>query len=948
MRDRPDKRSSATVPLLALAASLLFGTWHLAFGTVPDEFKAKRQDTFEFTEKPTITRDGDKVTITFASKAFCDATVAIEDADGKIVRHLASGVLGVNAPEPFTKDALRQTIVWDSKDDQGEYLKKGATLVARVSLGAKPSFEKTLFWDPRKRAAFSIPRAGDGASKAAPIMVAAPEGVYVFDSGSDMDHLRLFDHDGNYVRTIYPFPAGKLDKVAGLKKHTFPQSGRELPFKNFFYGTTLLTSGVSQWQGIYGLHPSIRDAGFSASAIAVHKDRIALACVSLNRLSTDGSSGGLLLSGPRTDQAVPITEGVSRGNDELVFPRSAAFSPDCRWLYLTGYTWAGGRASHDQHWLHGVLRLKYEADDKAEVFVGSVKPGESGSKDGQFSSATCVACDKEGRVYVGDYMNDRIQVYSPEGKLIKTVRVDKPGQIVIHQRTQEIFVFSWFLMNQTLYRGEHAGIKPWLIHLGPLDDPKERARYPLPLLQYSETAHMDWTGLQYRFELDTWSDSPRVWLVPGGAAAKASFDTLGIRVYDLGDRELKLKHDFGQEAAAAVLRTRPCSEYRQRLYVNPAAPDKLYVGEGDTRVRKDFSTLLEIDVASGKVREIALPFPAEDACFDLNGYAYLRTVSEVVRFNPQTWREIPWDYGEDRPALNSQAALVLPANVNWHHGGMGVSPRGTLAVGCYYGEKVSGSLKGEQTVQTWSGKGFQPRLYPGRAVGPGNSYVHVFDKHGKLLHGDALPGLRTVDSVGIDREDRLYVAVDYVRQPGEAPYFDRTTGTLLRVTPGRAKIVSSSDKTPVPLAAGDKPKEAQTIVGAWVEGADWLYGGIGYAGRNFPHPTACACWNYRCALDLFGRSFAPEVQHCSVAVLDANGNLILRIGRYGNVDDGKPIVGDGGPAKTQAVGGDEVALFYAPYVATHTDRRLFIADAGNQRLLSVRLDYHATEKVALK
>ncbi len=41
-------------------------------------------------------------------------------------------------------------------------------------------------------------------------------------------------------------------------------------------------------------------------------------------------------------------------------------------------------------------------------------------------------------------------------------------------------------------------------------------------------------------------------------------------------------------------------------------------------------------------------------------------------------------------------------------------------------------------------------------------------------------------------------------------------------------------------------------------------------------------------------------------------------------------------------------MFYACYVAAHTDRRLFIADAGNARIVSVKLDYHATERVPLK
>jgi hypothetical protein len=35
-------------------------------------------------------------------------------------------------------------------------------------------------------------------------------------------------------------------------------------------------------------------------------------------------------------------------------------------------------------------------------------------------------------------------------------------------------------------------------------------------------------------------------------------------------------------------------------------------------------------------------------------------------------------------------------------------------------------------------------------------------------------------------------------------------------------------------------------------------------------------------------------------------------------------------------------------VATHTDRRLFIADAGNARISSVKLGYSAEEKISPK
>jgi hypothetical protein len=177
--------------------------------------------------------------------------------------------------------------------------------------------------------------------------------------------------------------------------------------------------------------------------------------------------------------------------------------------------------------------------------------------------------------------------------------------------------------------------------------------------------------------------------------------------------------------------------------------------------------------------------------------------------------------------------------------------------------------------------------------------------------------------------------------------------TLIKFKPGKGRIVSTRKEVPIPMPAEAGPKRPFDIVKgfagpSWVEGAEWLYGGVGFGGFNSSKGGGgCACWNARFALDLFARSFAPELNRFCVAVLDANGNLILRVGKYGNADDGRPLVPDGGPASPRSLGGDEVALCHPSYVATHTDHRLFIADYGNYRILSVKLDYHATEQVRL-
>ncbi len=207
-----------------------------------------------------------------------------------------------------------------------------------------------------------------------------------------------------------------------------------------------------------------------------------------------------------------------------------------------------------------------------------------------------------------------------------------------------------------------------------------------------------------------------------------------------------------------------------------------------------------------------------------------------------------------------------------------------------------------------------------------------------------------MNGIKIDRDDNIYMMLASRRLlDGKAfdPGLPRDTScTLVKVAAGKAKVLSNSGAIPIPLGPDDKPNRPPDISGytsGWIKGAQWFYGGVG-----FGTPGACVCWNSRFDMDLFARCFAPEPLCYSVAVLDTNGNLILRIGKYGNVDDGKPLILAGGPSAPRAIGGDEVALAHACYVAAHTDRRLFIADAGNARIVSVKLEYHATERLPLR
>ncbi len=926
-----------------------------------EDYRIARKAVFAFAQKPVVERNGDQTTIRFASKDYCDVTVVVEGDDGRIIRYLVSGVLGSNAPAPLKKDALEQTLLWDGKDEQGQYVENLDRVQVRVSLGLKPRFERTLFWSPQRRQ-----------SRWPQLVSATKEGVYVYDGGrAGIDHLRLFDHDGGYVKTIYPFASDKIKNVKGLAWHTYPEDGKTLPVKTNFLQSTMLTSGLNACKTqTYDSAKNIYRSSVAAtgnahygyrspagSAMAVRNGRIALAQVDLNRLGTDGASAGLELKGPKSEM--------------VTWPKSIAVGPEGKWLYLTGYIHgdikqASQNIRYSINWrcVPVVMRMNLETNGKMEVFKGNPgtpKPGDP------FKVPSSVAVDAKGRVYVTDHIADQVLIYSSGGKLLKTIPIRQPAKVCIHQTTGEMYVFCFKVMNT--YNTRY--FKGSLHRFGPFEKPQPLQSWALGTQIFTDNFASRYRtgGLEFFAELDGWTDPPTLWMTTEGRLesvatqrreANLSFSNL-VLLQPKG-KKLVVMREFARDVERAGLSPLGQVHQRQRLYVNPKNRH-LYVAEGDENSNaKSFSRLYEINPETGSVRKVELPFHAEDLCFDLNGLAYLRTVNVVVRYDPATdWREVPWDYGEERERVGFGwssgtrtahviSGIIMPSDGNWHHGGMYVSPKGHLAVACLLGYDTQVRTKAKYVHRD---KPYKPKVFPGRLLAgrAGATCVHVWDRHGKVIYEDALPGLADLYGIALDRNDNIQVMSAATRILNGKRHFNDMTGAVIKMRPMASRVLTDSRKVPVPLAKENHPQRSYDLVSspqytAWVQNAEWFYGGIGFGGKN--KGNGCACSNFRFAHDYLARTFAPEMHRYSIAVLDDAGNLITRIGTYGNVDEGKPLHAEGGPPQPKSIGGDEVALFHGAYLATETDRRLFIADPGNARILSVRLGYHAEARIPLR
>ena len=101
-----------------------------------------------FVKGPVVTAAGGETRVAFEVAAPIDVTVAVLNTKNRIVRHVAAGVLGENAPRPFKPGALAQDLAWDHTDDLGRPVPPGAYRIS-VRLGLTPTFSLAIPLDKK-------------------------------------------------------------------------------------------------------------------------------------------------------------------------------------------------------------------------------------------------------------------------------------------------------------------------------------------------------------------------------------------------------------------------------------------------------------------------------------------------------------------------------------------------------------------------------------------------------------------------------------------------------------------------------------------------------------------------------------------------------------------------------------------------------------------------------
>lgn len=809
-----------------------------------------------FTRPPTAKAVGEQVEIAFAVSAPTDVAVWVLDAKGQVVRHLAAGVLGPNAPEPLAKDRLSQTLVWDGADDTGQAVPKG-TYTVRVGLGTTAAFDRLIGHEPQ------------WLGNVYALAVGTQGEVYAYTSRG----LVVLDREGRYQRQIVPAPADlPAEKLAGLELVTLADGSRyfqrDYPLPGSMIGSMALTA-----QGELLLPGAGR------------YDR------SLVRIGTDGSV-------PKHAFDKKLTKFSDVGFLHL------AASPDGRVVYMSGAE-AGYQGDDARRvcYRQAVYRLDLLSDGPAEIFTGDDE--NSGGPSFSVNRPKGLACDPTGHLYVCNQRGGNIAVYTPGGGMIRALKVKNPQRVAVHPTTGQVYVLAGAEQGYTQYGYDYPPTmtEARLLRLSSDGDTEAELVLPEAFVRTGKTR--PGPAFTVSMACDFNAEKPIVWLgisYPGAEWSKWRL----FRIEDQGQafgtpREVCPKPEgalLGAPLQLALGRSR----------------DLLYVNNGSSALQRFTGDGRPLDLLTLRHPETKERYYIAEFAISRDGtintmvwtgqYGYRNTV--LARFTPEG-QLIPWPGGEDR----GQVTRSMKGASGTSNRGFAVGPDGSFYV-MYYDT----AAEAREGLEPWDaafsmkvavGK-FHPDGTPANMrlishLRAGGQCIRV-DRRGHLYVGDNLMPVGVAypqDFAGVLPDPLARVRPAMLKDGSFDPLL-RWMGSVIKFGPegGRIAGLPEGYEAPAASAPGDLYRPMPAV--HWflhnnhrlkVTGAEWQFHGFAPLPAQYQgvtHVERCVCRAGRFDLDEFDRLFVPDNRRHRVTVLDSAGNVVTRFGTYGNQDSAGPAI----------------------------------------------------------
>jgi sugar lactone lactonase YvrE len=833
-----------------------------------------------FTTPPKAVKPNGKVKITFAVSARTDVEVAILNAAGKVVRHLAAGVLGGEKapPKPLGK-GLSQNIEWDGRDDRDKPA-SGGPFTVRVRAGTQAGLGRFLGHDPYLWTGVD----GLATDEKGTLYVIAQ----VLNGQCCVSQvIRSYTPAGEYVKTVFPPPADlPAERLKGLPQATGPALD-----KGFLYPQNY--QPLMPW-----FFPRAGQVVFLGNRVARGR-MILLAGGCVERINSDGTVPEKMVLG-RFHAGWGEREKVQRyvGRD-LVGGWQGAVFPGGDAVLIAGKHSKGKLADF---WKAGRIHrvslteplIPVNAWGKPGLGTFEMKPYADVPDCPQASKKDALAgvdVDSKGNAYVCDRSRGAVMGFDAAGKLMGKVKVEHPYKVAAHEKTGALYVMT--LRPAKIRNRYYVDI----VKLSAVKEGRELARHT-----FKGTVGVGYSQKGPFFALDRSSAKPTLWVANVGRAGALA----------------KLVDNGASFAQVLDLRSRASEDSAPMWYcwVNPVS-DEVFAPDGwggskpgnGPAPRGGYirQYMARFDGKTGK--RLPCKFSALDMAFDLDGNVYY---SGFQSYKTPIWRLTPDLKPLPFPgsADNKVTGKDIYGKYGWAHcqKGLAVGRDGTIYA-C--------------TMRTWS-----------------NYFVVKWGPDGKFA-GEVLPYVGNVRAgcVKVDAGNNIYLGVPGRPKGNELGYKsggDWFASSVVKTRPG--------NKDFAPRKGGAKPKASTDWAGRY--SYKWLGGLLNAYPHQAPNGMAkrhvsCTCKEARYDLDHYGRLYIPNVLTYRITVVDNAGNVIKRIGHYGNADS----MGEGpkSPVKKPAI-----PLGYPMTVGAAPDHNhIYVGDSINNRIVRIDTSYDAEATCAV-